>query len=177
MIPISILTALLLLRTSGLSYHPVKHLFYGKYESALALLGGRLCQDEAGYLLSSHQLSDTNWNRLWTQTVHSMRSSRPQKQLLMLRVKDGKDLWSKSGVGTTTQVFQETRYPDPSQVCTCPWAERSCYRQRRTGKGKFKSVCGCHPECSQLGYFVKKGEKDYSWTDRYCVSVVGAQKS
>lgn len=64
--PISILIAFLTISQNVRVILPSS-----KYESAMAHWGGWLCQDEAGYLLSSHQLSNTTpWNRRRTQTSY-----------------------------------------------------------------------------------------------------------
>ena len=53
------------------------------------------------------------------------------------------------------------------QVCLLLSKGHSCYRPRRTGERKSKSVRGCivdaQSECSQLGHHEKRGE-GYSWT-------------
>eukprot|EP00069_Balaena_mysticetus_P001299 bmy_15200T0 len=67
--------------------------------------------------------------------VPFMRSVWPQKLLLMLWVKNGSVMWSKSLVGTTNKVSHESGclYPWP-----CPSATKgqSCYRRRKTGEKK-----------------------------------------
>lgn len=71
-----------------------------------------------------------------------VRSTWSQKKLLMLWVKNGRVLCSKSMVGTTNDFSHEPRYLDPGQSDLLLSKEHSC-GSRRPGGEKHKSVHGC----------------------------------
>lgn len=108
------------------------------------------------------------WHTLkWTLNTHficSVRSTCPQRYLVILWVKSGGIRWSESVMGMTG--FSHEAFW-PMAECTYYWIrgipviDQGRGGGRGRGRGResaHKSVHGCQVEFSQLGYFLKRRE-------------------